>query len=534
MKKKSFEVVLIKPSHYDDDGYVIQWYKSSIPSNTLAVLYGLTQDCQKRKVLGDDVDIQLSCYDETNTRIQVQKIAKRFERNGNLGLIALVGVQSNQFPRAMDIARQFRKKNIDVCIGGFHVSGCLSMLDDTPPEIQEAQNLGISLFAGEAEGRLEELIKDSFHKQIKPLYNYLADLPAVDNRPLPFLPASLLKKTMGTRASFDAGRGCPFQCSFCTIINVQGRKSRNRTADDVEKLIRRNLAQGVRNYFISDDNFARNQEWQSIFDRLIMIQEQEKIKLRLIIQVDTLCHKIPGFIAKAAEAGVTRVFIGMESINPKALIAAQKRQNKIEEYQVMLESWHSVGVLTYAGYILGFPTDTPQSILEDIKTIQRDVPVDLLEFFILTPLPGSEDHQKLYRAKVDMDTDLNKYDVVHTTVDHPQMTRDEWLGIYQQAWKAYYSKEHVQKVIARSKQWGFNPREMMLKLFSFSACPQIEGIHPLEGGFFRCKYRKDRRPGFAIENPIVFYSKFILESLTKLTKYFLLYRQYRAILKTVA
>jgi len=80
-------------------------------------------------------------------------------------------------------------------------------------------------------------------------------------------------------ASFDAGRGCPYQCSFCTIINVQGRKSRYRSADDVEHLVRLNWAQGIHKFFITDDNFARNKEWESIFDRLIELRENENIRL---------------------------------------------------------------------------------------------------------------------------------------------------------------------------------------------------------------------------------------------------------------
>ena len=76
--------------------------------------------------------------------------------------------------------------------------------------------------------------------------------------------------------SFDAGRGCPFQCSFCTIINVQGRKSRWRNADDVEKIIRANVEQGIKSFFITDDNFVRNEEWESIFDRLIQLRRRKE------------------------------------------------------------------------------------------------------------------------------------------------------------------------------------------------------------------------------------------------------------------
>src|SRR5271167_378243 len=94
---KRFSLVLVKPSHYDDDGYIIQWLRSAIPSNTLAVMNGLALDSQKRRVLGDDVAIEISAFDETNTRIHPERIVRKL--TGRRGLVALVGVQSNQYPR---------------------------------------------------------------------------------------------------------------------------------------------------------------------------------------------------------------------------------------------------------------------------------------------------------------------------------------------------------------------------------------------------------------------------------------------------
>ena len=101
-----------------------------------------------------------------------------------------------------------------------------------------------------------------------------------------------------------------------------------------------------------------------------------------MIQVDTLCHKIPNFIEKAKRAGVTRVFIGLENINPDNLTAAKKNQNKITEYRKMLLAWKAQGIITFAGYILGFPADTPATIRRDIAIIQRELPIDILEFFM--------------------------------------------------------------------------------------------------------------------------------------------------------
>ncbi|MEO8033754.1 MAG: radical SAM protein, partial [Acidobacteriota bacterium] len=383
---RRFCLVLVKPSHYDEDGYVIQWFRSAIPSNSLAALYGLARDCAERRVLGPDVELTIEPIDETNARVKPEKLAGMIERAGS-GMVMLVGVQSNQFPRALDLARPLRKRGIQVAVGGFHVSGTMSMLQGIDAGLTEAKAMGVSLFAGEAEGRLEEVLRDAHAGTLKPLYNFMADLPALEGAAIPLITALRAWRTAGGVTSFDAGRGCPFQCSFCTIINVQGKKSRRRSPDDIEKIVRANVAQGLRSFFVTDDNFARNQDWEAILDRLIQLREKEGIKIHFIIQVDTLCHRIPNFIAKCARAGVRRVFIGLENINPDSLVGAKKRQNKITEYREMLLAWKAVRIITYAGYILGFPNDTYESIQRDIEIIKKELPIDLLEFFYLTPLP---------------------------------------------------------------------------------------------------------------------------------------------------
>ncbi|HKC66160.1 MAG TPA: radical SAM protein, partial [Pyrinomonadaceae bacterium] len=294
-RKKRFCLVLVKPSHYDDDGYVIQWVRSAIPSNSLAVLYGLALECAERKVLGSDVELEIHAFDETNTRLRTRRIASLIEEAG-AGVVMLVGVQSNQFPRALDIAAPLRKRGIQVAVGGFHVSGTIAMLKERDADVARAEEMGVSLFAGEAEGRLEQVLVDAFNERLKPLYNFMNDLPDMEGAAMPLLPAERVMRTAGANTSFDAGRGCPYQCSFCTIINVQGRKSRHRSPDDVERIVRANLAQGIHRFFITDDNFARNRNWEAILDRLIILRETEGLKINFIIQVDTLCHRLPNFI----------------------------------------------------------------------------------------------------------------------------------------------------------------------------------------------------------------------------------------------
>ncbi|MDO1582523.1 B12-binding domain-containing radical SAM protein [Rhizobium oryzicola] len=512
---RRFQLVLIKPSHYDDDGYVIRWWRAMIPSNSLAAIYGIARDCAERQVLGANVSIDITVIDETNTRIDIPGLVESFRQNGNFGMVGLVGVQSNQYPRALDIARPFRKAGIAVSIGGFHVSGCLSMLDGTAIGLDECRELGISMFAGEAEGRFEMVLRDVVAGELKPLYNFMNDLQGMIGTPVPFLPKDTIQHTLGLSTSFDAGRGCPYQCSFCTIINVQGRKSRFRSADDVERLVRMNWAQGIHKFFITDDNFARNKDWEAIYDRLIYLKEEEGIPLGLMIQVDTLCHKIPNFIEKSKRAGVTRVFIGLENVNPDNLTAAKKNQNKITEYRKMLLAWKAQGILTLAGYILGFPSDTPDSIRRDIRIIQEELPLDVIEFFVLTPLPGSEDHQTLWRKGVEMDPDLNIYDVEHVCTAHPKMSKEEWESIYQEAWSLYYSNDHMKTLLRRAVATGGPLSSLVKVLVSFATTVPLENVHPLQSGLIRLKHPSERRPGLKAEHPLIFWPRFALGTVVK-------------------
>ncbi len=513
--ERRFQLILIKPSHYDDDGYVIRWWRSMIPSNSLAALYGVAAACAERQVLGRDVAVDIEAIDETNTRIDFAKLITRFRSYGDFGMAALVGVQSNQYPRALDIARALKAAGMPVVIGGFHVSGCLAMLDGGAVDLDACRDMGISIFAGECEGRLDSVLKDAAYGRLAPLYNFMDDLPSIGGAPAPFLPKAYVSRTLGLSTSFDAGRGCPYQCSFCTIINVQGRRSRFRSADDVEHLVRLNWAQGVHKFFITDDNFARNKHWETILDRLIYLREDAGIPLGLMIQVDTLCHKIPNFVHKAKRAGVTRVFIGLENINPDNLAAANKRQNKITEYRRMLLDWKREGIMTLAGYILGFPADTPESIRRDISIIKKELPLDILEFFNLTPLPGSEDHQKLWKAGVALEPDLNKYDLEHVCAPHPKMSKAEWEAIYQEAWTVYYSPDHMKTLLRRAAATGFPLRSLATMLARFAMSVRLEKLHPLQDGILRLKHPSERRPELPRESAWIFWPRFVFGTVKK-------------------
>ena len=499
---------LIKPTRYDDEGYPIQWWRSLIPSNSLACVAGIVDDAIQRNALGDDVEIDVTAIDESNQKVDTSAILADAKRTGDRLLIFLVGVQTNQFPRAVDLARDFRNEGVPVCIGGFHVSGCLSMLRDLPEDLKQAQAMGISFFAGEAEdNRIDEVLRDGVAGDFKPIYNHIKHTPNLAGAPLPMLSKREISRIYSSYSSFDLGRGCPFECSFCTIINVQGRKSRFRTPDDLEKIIRRNAEIGVTKFFMTDDNFARNKHWEMFLDRLIDLKK-DGLKFHIAIQVDTLAHKIPNFIEKCHQSGCDQIFIGLENINADSLEAVKKRQNRVEDYRDMFLAWKSHPVIITCGYIIGFPNDTKQSILRDIETIKTNFPIDTLYLNYLTPLPGSEDHKKLYEAGIWMDPDMSKYDLNHRVTHHPTMSDQEWEEAYVEAHRSFYSWDHMHRVIRRMAAMKSNKKRMTVhRLLGYRESVRLESCSKLEAGLWRIRRRRQRRHGMPLENPVIFYPR---------------------------
>jgi len=501
LRFKKFRIVLIKPSKYDDEGYIIRFWKGVLPSNTLNVLHGLTEDVSERRVFGD-LKIEVVTFDETAEKIPVQKIIRWSRRRDTKLLVGLVGVQTNQFPRALDLARKFRAAGLDVIMGGFHTSGTINMLGENEPDIQELVRESITIVSGEVEENWDDILADALNGQLKPIYSFAQDLQNlvdIGKAPLPLVSHKTMRHF--ARPDFgtaDTSRGCPFACSFCTIINVQGRKMRERSPQSIAEMIRRNyLEHGISFYFFTDDNFARKQLWRETFEEIIKLRK-EGIKISFMMQVD-LARKPKDFVPLAAEAGCTQVFIGMESVNPQNLKAEGKGQNHVEEYQAIIKEWHDADIVVHTGYIIGLPFDTKEQVPEDIRYLMEVIQPDQASFFMLTPLPGSHDHREMKKRGEWMDPDFNKRDSFHATIKHPRMWAHEWTAAYEEAWKTFYSKENMIKILSR---WNHNPRNywnLMSIFFWYKNAAVIEKEHPMIAGFFRLKDRLSRRPGYAID-----------------------------------
>jgi radical SAM superfamily enzyme YgiQ (UPF0313 family) len=500
LKTKQVKIVLIKPSKYDDEGFVIRHFRGVLPSNTLACLSSLTQDVAKRELLGRDVELKVELIDDTVQRIPVNRIIQSNRLPDRRTIVALVGVQSNQFPRAADLARKFRAGGLQVLIGGFHVSGMLALSQGVTPDIQELIDLGVTAVKGEVEETWGEILQDACQDTLKPLYDFLDRKPDIYTQPLPTVDRKYLKRfIISNFGTIDCSRGCPFNCSFCSIINVQGREMRVRSPERLAESIRENYRlHRLYFYFFTDDNFARNRCWRDIFKMLVQLREEEHIPIHFMIQVDTQSHKIPDFVDLAARAGCTQVFIGMESINPKNLKAVGKTQNKVQDYKDLIAAWHNAKIATHVAYIFGFPYDTPDSIPEDVGRLQNELGVEQASFFMLTPIPGSQDHARMVQDGESMSPDLNEYDSFHETIRHPNFAPGELFASYRNAWKSFYSFNYMREVLSKANPENY--WNIFCDFIWYKNSALIEGGHPMIHGFFRLKDRTDRRPGFVVES----------------------------------
>jgi radical SAM superfamily enzyme YgiQ (UPF0313 family) len=505
---KTFHVIMIKPVRYDDDGYPIHWRRIVYPSFSLSLLNGMVENCEARKVLGPDVTITVESHDDQCGIPPVKDMIARIRAASEGGLFCIVGAHTAQFPRAMALGRQFRDAGIPVIMGGSHVSGCMSSMPEPAPDLREMMDIGVSLFVGEAEERFDEVMIDAHAGTLKPMYlkpGHSADMATalLPNR-VPKAVESKLVLGVDPIVTVEAGRGCPFLCSFCTVINVHGRKPRSRTAETVACFIRDSVSKRRTRFLFTDDNFARNTNWRPILMELIRLREEEGLSFSFIIQVDTQSDRDPDFIPLAARAGCVQVFVGMESINPESLKSVAKKQNAVDRYRRFFQAWKRHGIVTMVGYIIGFHNETPETIRRDVETIKRDLAIDLLYVFILTPLPGSDDHSRMFKAGVPLDPDLGRYTTFHLATPHPHMSASVLEGLYREVWRTFYDDAHVEKVLRRHKACGGNLDDVTpFQLVARGAFP-IDNINPAEYGIMRVKRRLERRPGLPIE-PLIPY-----------------------------
>ena len=357
MGERRFVVELIKPSHYDNDGYVIQWARSWIPSNSLAA------STRSRRTRGRRSSARMSRSRSTpmtrcHTAIPVERIVRRSQA-GHGGLVCLVGVQSNQFPRAVDIARAVPRsrrprRHRRVSRLRLHLDAA-----GTAARHRSGERPGHRAVCRRGRGGVRQLLADALAGTLQPIYNFMNELPDLQEQ-VDAVSANRDRAALQRNAVRVRRRArLPVPMHLLHDHQRSGRKSRWRDADDIERIVRANIAQGVYRFFITDDNFARNRNWEPIFDRMIEMREKEGLSTAL---PDPGRHAVPPDSEFHRKGGARRLQPGLHRIR-------KHQSREPASHQEKAESGHRVSqdvprirskVITYAGYILGFPNDTPE------------------------------------------------------------------------------------------------------------------------------------------------------------------------------
>jgi len=500
------DVTLIRPTNYTDDGYPIKTRIGVIRSNTLTQMGALVGDFVNHPFF-KDVVVKVRKIDDVTEWVPVKEIIRCSKLPGVKSIVMLVGVQSNQYPRAMDLASQFLPHGISVVMGGFHVSGMLAMIGLTG-ELKASISKGVTLVAGEVEGgRLPVIVEDILKGRARPVYDFLNQTPSLLDAPTPHVTKDEFERFASRFTTIDTGRGCVFTCDFCTIINVQGRTMRNREPKQVVDFVRQSYREsGITHCFFTDDNVARNPRWRELFDRLILLREEEGIPFTFMMQSDLAARKMPGgdYFEVAARAGCNQVFFGVESVNGDNLMSQKKHHNQVGEYKDLVAHCHALGITCHAGYILGLPFDTPENIRRDIAELQHMM-FDSASFYILAPLPGSRDHQRWWNEGRWMDEDFNNYDSAHVAVKPERMSAEELMGAYHDAWEQFYSTEHMVNVLRTWRHDRHAYRERLSFFAWYLYASRVERLHPMNCGFWSVRHRNDRRAGLPQEAVLPFW-----------------------------
>jgi radical SAM superfamily enzyme YgiQ (UPF0313 family) len=533
---RTVRVYFIKPSRYDDEGYVSTFRYGVQPNNTLTVLAALNDAYNRRYSAERNVYLQTIIWDEICDGVispeTIKAIKEKAREDGVELLIGLAGVQSNQYPRGRDLALQFVAQGVTTMMGGFHVSGY-------PDSVKFLNSCGVSTVVGEAETLWYDIIEDYLKGKLKPNYSVTEGIraktgrddimvPIITDAQLPLVDDRYLTRFSNEKmTTIDTSRGCPFTCSYCSVKNVMGRTMRSREPEAVVAWVRDACRHhGIQSLFLVDDDFFRSPRWEEILTGLVEVKK-EFPRFSFMMQVDvdassyanvaegeteTAKHRrSKRFTELCARAGCYMAFVGIESLNPDNLAYATKYQNtddrqhklKLEEarahvinkYRRVVENWHRVGVSVHAGYMLGFPFDGPDCGRVAAETL-RKIGFDIVSFFIMTPLPGTEDQIRFADQGKIVDWDFNNLDSQHVTLKHDRLDANALMQAYRDAFTGFYSFGRMLKevfTVAGGRNLAAEARRSVLRQFLYYFFSYREGRHPMVGGIWPIRRRDVRR-----------------------------------------
>lgn len=472
------KVVVLKPSKYMADGYVERFRWGFMPNSTVPYVRSMTPD-----VVGN-TGIEVHTVDEyVHTDLEYLSLLK--PSSGGRTLLALVGVQSHQFHRALDLAALARENGCMVVIGGPHAMTC-----DTSP----MHGSGVSFALAEAELLWSQILEDASEGRLKPVYGQEQRWQKELEAPVvvPPGPKDLSRYVISMLGLYPA-RGCPFLCNFCSVTKIAGRKIRSQSISTTMASLRAAKAAGVRMIMFTSDNFNKYPEAEALLEAMI----EEQLGMDFFVQCDTQIARQEPLIKLLAKAGCFQMFIGVESFNRETLLAAHKGQNRPEMFRDIVRLCRRHGISSHFSNIIGFPQDTRESIQEHLE-ILREMDPSWASFYILCPIPGTEQYDDFLEQGLITEKNLDRFDTTCLTWRHPSLSRQELSGLLFKCYRKFFSARHALLNVGDEVRLGgrgvLRRAIGSLAMSIFSRYCAWRNLHPMSGGVRRV--RRDKAQDF--------------------------------------
>jgi radical SAM superfamily enzyme YgiQ (UPF0313 family) len=478
-------VIIIKPSKYGRTGHVERFRRGFMPNSTVPYIRSMTPASL------DGVPIETYAIDEyVQADLKYLDLLRNPEKPT---LVAIVGVQSHQFQRALDIAAFARANDVDHCvIGGPHPMTCDTTI---------LQNRGVSFALAEAEVVWLQILRDAIKGQLQPVYGQQGRWAEQVHAPVLVPPSkSDLARYIVPMLGIYPARGCPFTCNFCSVIKIAGRQIRNQLLETTMESLRRAKAAGVRMVMFTSDNFNKYSEAKELLEQIIA----ERIRLPFFVQCDVQVANQHELIALLGRAGCFEMFIGVESFNRKILLAAHKTQNHPSTYREIVRLCREHSIISHFSNIIGFPEDTAASIRWNLDEL-RELAPDAASFYVLTPIPGTEQYDEFLASGIITETNLDRFDATSPTWNHPNLEPNELQDLLFSCYRDFYSPGHIFKTALRNAHFSSISSTLFLGQPLFSRFSALRKTHPMSGGVSRVNmdsaedYRELRRQRFGID-----------------------------------
>ena len=343
-----------------------------MPQLALYILEGLTPPGNEVKIIEEEavhIDLEQEC-----------------------NLVGISCMTANS-PRAYELCHEFKKRGKTVILGGVHPT----ILPD------EALQHADCVVVGEAEGVWETLLKDFQNNNLKRIYHDpIPDL----GKYVPKDFSKIIKKRLFNLIPIMTTRGCPYNCDFCCVTNLFGKRVRHVP---IENVIRDIQESGAKNFIFLDDNIIGDPKYAKALFKAI-----KPLKVKWVGQASvSLLVRDNELMQLAAESGCRKLFFGIESVSEEQLQSMRKTFKEIEHLESALKKIKKMGILIHASMIFGFDSDTKEIFNETVRFLIKNK-VSTVSFNILTPYPGTKIYEDLKKENRLTTTDWRYYD--HNTV----------------------------------------------------------------------------------------------------------------------